>query len=150
MSYGFGKLQRADYDKIKAGGRGVRVDPADYLGRLVGVNKYENNEEGKQSAYFIDFILTDDNAQNAGSKVTERVGFYPVPNSEKQEMTNSIAHQGISELIDAAGVEVHVDGEGYVDLVATLQSLPQMEPVVKFTVVHDGEYQNLKNFRSAS
>lgn len=152
MSFGFGTVTPEDYEKHKAGMSGARVAPSEYLGRVQNVRHQEPSGDNGQGAYWVDFLLTDGNANaEVHSKlVNKRFGYHPSPPTKKIEKMNEISLDSIAQLIEAAGVEPQATPDGAVDMITTLFSLAQLEPTVKFTVVHDGQYQDLTKFTAAT
>ena len=78
--------------------------------------------------------------------VNKRFGYHPSPPSNGLKKMNEITLDGIAQLIEAAGAEPLGTPDGNVDMIATLMSLVQSEPVVQFTVSFDGQYQDLTKF----
>ncbi len=155
MSFGFGTVTIEDYAKHKAGMAGAIVPPSDYLGRCIAVRHQEPGDKGT-GAYWVEFLLTDANADTEchSKVVVNRFGYHPDPQTPGHKKMNDITLDGLAQLIEAAGVEPHATPDGAVDMIATLKSLPQLEPTVKFTVSHrtyEGQtYQDLTKFTPAS
>ena len=156
---GFGKCKPEDYEKIRSGSSEDLVEAGEYFVELTGLRHIEPRDGKPLGVFIVEMKTLETNAapEFRGKQLEGRLMYCPDIASapkEKQEgwsKMNDMTLTDIAQINEAANAEPVVDESGMLDLVATLQKLPDIRPKLTVTVTrreYEGrQRQEISNYR---